>query len=64
MLLYIFKEELITENHSATQAAAAAAEDNGNRLESFKQIKQLYETHRNIEIFCYHDPAGLNMIET
>jgi glyoxylase-like metal-dependent hydrolase (beta-lactamase superfamily II) len=55
------KEELNTENHPVTVAAAGSAENNKDRLESFRKIKQLAENYREIEIFCYHDPAGLNV---
>jgi glyoxylase-like metal-dependent hydrolase (beta-lactamase superfamily II) len=54
------QEELKTEDHPVTIAAAGSAENNADRLESFKRIKLLAENHAEVEIICYHDPAGLN----
>jgi glyoxylase-like metal-dependent hydrolase (beta-lactamase superfamily II) len=58
---FFTKEELNTEGHPATLAAAAAAENNSLRLESFKRLKQISKSHKEIAIFCYHDPGGLGI---
>jgi len=60
---FYMKEELLTDNHPVTRAAAVAAESDELRLESFRQIKHLLANNYNeIDICCYHDPDGLNTI--
>lgn len=61
---FFTKAELTTYDHPATEAAAGGAENDALRAQNFKKLKQLFQAHPEIEIFCYHDPEELKFKTT
>lgn len=49
-------QELTEDDHPVTDAAVAVADNDVQRIESFRKVREIAKKHKEITILCYHDP--------